>query len=59
MKLKKYTMFSVNLQKKMRKQKDSFKVCIKTQKIISNAEERGIVYQILRHAEKCGKKRIT
>lgn len=40
-------MISMNLQKKMRKEEDCLKACIKRQMITSNAKEGGNVYQIL------------
>lgn len=59
MKSKRYIMISMNLQKKIRKEEDCLKACIKRQMITSNAKEGGNVYQILRHANKWWKKRIT
>ena len=48
---KRYIMISMNLQKKIRKEEDCLKACIKRQMITSNAKEGGNVYQILRHAK--------
>ena len=46
-----YNDLKCNLQKKIRKEEDCLKACIKRQMITSNAKEGGNVYQILRHAK--------